>query len=241
MSTSRQLPLPFAVIPGYCAADFLDAPANAEARAWLARPADWPARQLALWGEAGVGKSHLLYLWARRLGALILSGPSLVAPIVPPTTALALDDADLFAAEPPLLHLLNIAAETGFPLLMAARSPPARWPVRLPDLASRLAATAAVEVGAPDEGLLGALFARLLSTRQLLLSPPLASFLLARLPRHPAALAEAVVRLDRAGLAAGRPLTRGLALAALAPLIGSEPEIDCEKSGTPSPQAHPLL
>ena len=241
MSASPQLPLPFADTAEYSAADFLDAPANQEARAWLARPADWPARRLALWGDAGVGKSHLLHLWARRAGAQILTGPALIASIAPPTTPFALDDADLFAAEHPLLHLLNVTAETGFPLLIAARSAPARWLARLPDLASRLAAIATVEVGALDDARLGVLFARLLSARQLQLSPPLVSFLLARLPRHPAALAEAAARLDRASLAAGRPITRGLALAALAPLFGPDPEPDCDKSATASPQARSLL
>lgn len=241
MSAWRQLPLPFFEAPEYSSADFLDSSASAEARAWLARPADWPAQRLALWGEGGVGKSHLLHLWARRAGASILTGPSLVAPITPPASALALDDADLFAVEAPLLHLLNAIAETGFPLLMAGRTPPARWPVSLPDLASRLAATASVQLGAPDEALLATLFARLLSARQLVLDPPLASFLLARLPRHPAALVEAAALLDRAGLAAQRPLTRGLALTALAPLLGPEPDPDSENSATASPSARPLL
>lgn len=241
MSAARQLVLPFVAAPEYAAADFLEAPANAEARAWLARSAAWPAGRLALWGEAGVGKSHLLQLWAGRVGALILTGASDDAPSSPPICPIALDDADLFGPEPALLHLLNSAAEAHVPLLMAARAPPARWAARLPDLTSRLAAVAAVEVGALDEARLGVLFARLLSARQLVLSPPLVSFLLARLPRHPSALAEAAARLDRTGLALGRPMTRGLALAALGKLIDSEPDADGADAQADSPDAHPFL
>ena len=45
-----------------------------------------------------------------------------------------MDDADI--AEPrPLLHLLNAAAEAGLPVLMTARLPPARQPIKLADLA----------------------------------------------------------------------------------------------------------
>ncbi|MGH7122653.1 MAG: chromosomal replication initiator DnaA [Acetobacteraceae bacterium] len=241
MRAARQLVLPFVAAPEYSAADFLEAPGNAEARAWLARPAEWPAQRLALWGEAGVGKSHLLHLWADRVGASVLSGAAESALAGPPGGPLALDDADLFGPEPALLHLLNSAAEAHVALLMAARAPPARWAVRLPDLASRLAAVAAVAVGALDDARLGVLFARLLSARQLVLSPSLASLLLARLPRHPSALAEAAARLDRAGLALGRPVTRALALLALAPLIGSEPAFDGAESVADSPAEHRFL
>ena len=58
---------------------------------------------------------------------------------------LAIDDADT-APELALLHLLNAAAEAGFPVLLTGRSPPARWHIALPDLASRLRAATAVEI-----------------------------------------------------------------------------------------------
>ncbi len=236
MSACGQLALPFTETSEYSEADFLDHPGNAEARAWLARPADWPGGRLCLWGASGVGKSHLLHLWARQSGALIAHGQTLAAPAAPPQGAIALDDADL-APEDPLLHLLNSAREAGLSLLMAGRAAPARWPVSLPDLASRLAATAAVSVGPPADALREVLFARLLSARQLVLAPPLIAWLLTRLPRHPAALAEAAARLDRAGLAAGRPLSRQLAASALAPLLMAEPD----EAPPASPSGTPLL
>ncbi len=237
----RQLALPFVETTEFSPADFLDSPANAEARCWLARPAEWPGGRLALWGEAGVGKSHLMHIWARRVGAVVVTGPSLAAPTTSLTTALALDDADLAPAEATLLHLLNAAAEAGRTLLMAGRAPPSRWKVRLPDLASRLTATAAVEVGAPEGALLAVLFARLLSARQLVLAPALEAWLLAQLPRHPSALAEAVARLDRAGLASGRPVGRRLALVALDPLLAQEQAAEDDGSATVSLPQRPLL
>ena len=66
--------------PRLAANDFRAAPSNAEAWAWLARTADWPGRRLALWGEAGRGKTHLLHIWAERTGAALLSGPDCWAP-----------------------------------------------------------------------------------------------------------------------------------------------------------------
>ncbi len=220
---ARQLPLPFAETERFEEADFLAAPSNAAARAWLDQEGEWPERRLWLWGEGGCGKSHLLHLWARRTGAVVLRGPALRGLPGLSAAAVAVDDADALAEEQALLHLLNAAAEARLPVLLAGRSPPGRWAVRLPDLASRLRATSAVGIGPAEDELLLTLLARLAAGRQLALPNGLAPWLLARLARTPATLREAIARLDRASLASGGRVTRSLAAAALADLLVSAP------------------
>lgn len=150
--TRDQLPLPFPHQPSYAAADFLAAPSNEAALAWLDRTDDWPDHRLALWGGAGCGKTHLLSLWAGRRGARLLAGADLRGlPDLPAPAGLALDDAGTPPDEPALLHLLNAVRETHTPVLLATRTPPARWPVKLPDLASRLRSVTAVEILPPEE------------------------------------------------------------------------------------------
>jgi chromosomal replication initiation ATPase DnaA len=215
--SARQLALPFAYVPRFRVEDFIAAPSNAEARAWLDRTADWPGRRLALFGEAGCGKTHLLQLWAERNGALLLDGPGLRRlPELGGSPAIALDDADAAPEAVTVLHLINLAGEMRRPLLLAGRAPPARWPSPLPDLVSRLRATTAVALRPAEEPLLRALLGRLLSERQLILGESLPDWLLARLPRHPAALREAVARLDRAAMAAGGRVTRAMAAGVVA-------------------------
>ena len=135
--------------------------------------------------------------------------------LVPEAGALALDDANGVADDRVLLHLLNTARDRGLSVLMSSRLPPAHWPVRLPDLSSRLRATVAVEIHQPEDGLLHALLVRLLAERQLEVAPAVQAWLLRRLPRSPAVLREAVACLDREGLAFGRAITRPLAARAL--------------------------
>lgn len=205
----RQLPLPFPHAPDFARSPFVEAPSNAEALTWLERDQVWPSHRLAIWGEAGCGKSHLLFRWAQRERALLHHGPSLSLATVPPTTAIAIDDADL-CAERPLLHLLNAAAEAGLPVLLAGREAPSRWATGLADLASRLRATTAVRIRPAEDALLQRLLALLFADRQLSVAEPLQEMLLLHLPRAPQALREAVSRLDRMALAAGHRITRPL-------------------------------
>lgn len=233
MSEARQLALPFSHTAQYDAADFLADASNAEALAWLARTPDWPGGRLAIWGDEGRGKTHLLHAWAEQEHAALLPGATLRGLVpLPRSGGIAVDDADI-AAEEPLLHLLNAAAEARLPVLLAGRAAPARWPTELPDLASRLRAIVAAELHVPGDDMLRALLARLLSDRQLAVSEPLQDWLLLRLPRDPAALREAAARLDRAALAQGGRVTRPVAATVLVGFGADDEEFTPESPPMP--------
>ena len=160
---SRQLPLIIPDTPVYDEASFLEAASNEAARTWLGRTEVWPDRRLTLLGGADRGKTHLVRIWASRIGADWLSGPSLSGfPRVTSPFGAAVDDADR-ADEAALLHLLNAARDLDHPVLLAARLPPAHWATTLRDLGSRLRAITSVEVEAPDDELLRRLLLRWLA------------------------------------------------------------------------------
>jgi chromosomal replication initiation ATPase DnaA len=221
--------------PAYAEADFRDAPSNQAARAWLRRTAEWPGGRLAVWGEAGCGKTHLLHIWSARTGASLLSGAGLSGPPEIPPRGIALDDADAAGDQRALLYLLNASAEARVPVVLAARPPPARWGVDLPDLASRLRAMVAVEIRPPDDALLNALLARLLADRQLRVADEVRRWLVEHLPRSAASLRTAVQRLDEASLDQHRNITARFAARTLADLLVPEPE------DSPSPEAEGIL
>ena len=207
---SLQMLLPFPRAPNFDPRDFVPAASNQAALAWL--DFDWPERRLALWGPGGCGKSHLLHVWAQRVGAPVLAGSSLRdLDGMPERGGLALDDADTIAAEPLLLHLLNTARDRGLCVLLSGHTAPSRWDVRLPDLSSRLRAITATEIRPPSDDLLAVLLARLLADRQLSVSQPVQDWLLTQIDRTPDALRQAVARLDDLSLTAGKPITRSLA------------------------------
>ena len=202
-----QLVIDFPPKAAFGAQDLVDNPAQDAAQAWLARTADWPLGRLAIWGAGGSGKSHLAHAWAGQHGGTVLPA----APADPwPAQPVALDNLDTVPDEVALLHLLNAAAEARQPLLLLSRAAPSRLAVRLPDLASRLRATTAIEIGPAPDSFLQILLVRLLAERQLRIAPALQAAMLLRLPRTPAALREAVARLDAAALAAARAIDRAM-------------------------------
>ena len=239
----RQLALPLPIAASFDARDVIADASNEAALSWLAKPEAWPLGRLALYGAAGLGKTHLARAAAARFGWRWLDGMGLRGLPAPAPQGNAVDDADCVADEAALFHLINLCAERGESLLLIGREAPARWTVRLPDLASRLRATQSVGVGPASDALLRALLSKFFADRQLRVEPDVQAWLLTRLPRDAASLAEAVARLDHAALGMGGRITRPLARLALNGWLAEQGV--CEDSETerrlPSPSLAPLL
>ncbi|MGE3784271.1 MAG: hypothetical protein AB7H71_16235, partial [Alphaproteobacteria bacterium] len=108
--------------------------------------------------------------------------------------------------EQTLLHLYNYCREIGSSLLIVTRLPPSRWPIALPDLASRLRAMPVVGINPPDDTLLAGLLIKHFADRQIRVAPSVIDFAVKRIERSFAAAAALVDALDRAALGAGGPI-----------------------------------
>ncbi len=199
--------------------------ANAAARAALDALAAGSGARLAVIGPPKAGKTALLQARPeiqRAAPSALAAGADILETLDPAAPAFAVDAADApFAAawggptqsayERGLLHLLNRAAVLGRGVALTARSAPARWPVGLRDLASRLATLSVIEIDRPDEALMARLMGADFERRGLRVAPATLRFLALRLPRdYQTALAVAET-LDQAALRAKRPIGPSLA------------------------------
>ncbi|WP_281983279.1 HdaA/DnaA family protein [Thalassorhabdomicrobium marinisediminis] len=196
---------------------FFVSDANAQAYAMVLTPDAWPDGKLALVGPASSGKTHLAKVFAAQSGAQVLQAGK-IDPAAPlPEGPLIVEDCDRLPAraEEWLFHAHNHLRATRSPLLITGQTPPARWDIALPDLASRLSAATTVTIETPDPPLLTAVLLKQFQDRQLMPTPNATAYLVKHLPRSFAAVHEIVATLDREALAQRRPLNRPFVRAVL--------------------------
>lgn len=212
---ARQLTFDLPVRPALGREDFFVSPANALALAALDAAADWPQGKMLLIGPEGAGKSHLAQVWAGAESARVVAAAELAALPLPDPAPLVVEDADRIAgdraAEVALFHLHNHMLSGRARLLITARAAPRSWGLTLPDLASRMEATASAQLLPPDDALLAAVLVKLFADRQIAVAPALIPWLVQRMDRSFAAARRLVAELDARSLARGGPVTRALA------------------------------
>jgi len=203
-----QLVLPLETRSAQGRADFLVAPGNERAVAFVDSYPGWPAPAAVLFGPPACGKSHLAAVWAGKAGARILEAASLDADL--PPGAMVVENIAAGVREAPLFALL----ERGAPLLLTAQAPPSLWPAlfgfHLPDLVSRSRALLGFALWAPDDALLMGLAVKLFADRQLAVPESVVSHMIRSLERSPGAIRDFVARADTAALAAKRPVNLSL-------------------------------
>jgi len=153
-----------------------------------------------LWGAAGSGRSHLLAAARRANPELLIA-----------------DDVHLLSADAQqaLFVAVNAARESGRGVLAAGDKPPAALALR-DDLRTRLAWGLVYGLHPLGDEAKHAHLAALAARRGLQLSPEVAAYLLARLPRDFASLNSVMEILDKHSLARQRGLTVPLVREALA-------------------------
>jgi len=234
VSASAQLPLELDHRPALAREDFLVAPSNELAVAWIDRWPDWPAPALAIHGPAGSGKTHLCQVWRQHSGAVEISAEMLRQEEPPAylgeASACVVENvAGCLEREPEvarrLFHLYNMMVERRGSLLLSDREAPARWACPLADLRSRLSGMQSIALGEPDESLIETVLVKLFFDRQLDVGLEVVRFIMPRIERSFAATRHLVAAVDRAALTAKRrQITVPMVRAALRDLAAGAPQ-----------------
>ena len=181
-----QIVLPFDLRRSGEAARIVVGSANEAVVDALGRPETWPFRTAVLAGPPRSGKS-LLARWFAAQGA-----------------GEAIDGADALD-ETALFHRWNRAQEDGRPILLVVDGQ--RWDIALPDLRSRMGAALHLEIGTPDDAMVGALIEAHAEQRGLALGEGALTYLVPRATRSFAAIERLVTTIDRLSLERKVPAT----------------------------------
>lgn len=212
--TTQQIPFDFDHRPALGGEDFLVAPSNADAIAWVERWPDWPGPVLVIAAPSGAGKTHLAHVFQAQTGARLVSVADLQEQradgVLNDAPALVLEDVEAFLAADlaeELLHLYNLAREGDVKILMTAATSPARWGVELKDLSSRLKTAPVAEIHPPDDMLLTALIVKQFADRQLTIDQDVLTYMLARMDRSFSGVRALIRAVDERALAQKRAIT----------------------------------
>jgi len=156
-------------------------------------------------------------VFAAATGAPILAAAALVGADLPALAAgpVVVEDVPHIAgnadAQAALFHLHNLSWAEGGHLLLSGIDAPARWPLELPDLASRMQAADVARIDPPDDDLLAAVVAKMFADRQLQVEAEVIRYLTLRMDRSFATARDLVAQLDALSLIEQRPITKPLA------------------------------
>ncbi len=207
---TTQLPLPLHWNSSATDEDFFSGPCNEHARAWLERgPSAWNHHASLLIGPPKSGKTHLARIFANTFGGKFVSLQK--SGEAQGTGVFIIDNLCSGVDEVSLFHAYNRLKDQGGILLLVASAQPRDWPIRLPDLASRLAATPQVEIGAPDDTVLGAVLIKQLRDRGWSVPPDVVRYLMPRIERSFIGVHSLVTALDQSATGLKRNLTVALA------------------------------
>ena len=191
MGANRQIPFDLGHRTAMGRDDFLIAPNNQDAVAWIDLWPDWPAPLLILYGPVASGKSHLAAVWGEKSNAACVHPTALndesIRHIASAAKHVILEDADKLIgnveAEKGLFHLYNLFKEEKRSIMLTLVEPPVRRSFALPDLASRLRAAPAVAIREPDDILLGSILVKMFNDRQLRVGQDAISYIVSHMER----------------------------------------------------------
>ncbi len=219
MQRVAQIPFDLPVRPSLGREDFLVAPSNHMAVKFIDAWPAWPMHALVLFGPKASGKTHLAAVWQARTQACDISDVqdfNMLSYDKNPTHVVVdnLEDIILRHQEEQLFHLYNSVRENNKAILIISEKSPSALSFTLPDLASRMRASTAVEINPPDDVLLKGLLVKLFYDRQIKISPNVISYLVTRMDRSFTAARDLVAAIDSKAMAEQRavtiPLIQGL-------------------------------
>lgn len=194
--------------------DFIENPSNEDAINYLKAWPNWMTTGVVIYGDKGVGKTHLLNLWKQSANARdVHQGDFCAHPraIFEHSTNFVFDDCDLMlnhhANEQWMFDFLNIAKEKTAYFLMSSKNSPIAWDVCLNDLKSRLRSLGVVHIKSHDDALLFEIAKKIAKDFDVFVPDDALNLLLCVIERDVTSIVSAISLLDKLSLQQKKPIT----------------------------------
>tara|TARA_R110000868_G_scaffold190862_1_gene434740 strand:- start:45318 stop:45974 length:657 start_codon:yes stop_codon:yes gene_type:complete len=208
MNSQQQILLSFPQRTDFSPENFLVLPTNNHAYMLAGQFPAMAGDVLAIYGEQGVGKSHLFAMTVNRTQAKVLKKADLKLPLNLSFMHYAIDGADDLSAseQEALFHMFNNVKSSGGSLLIMSRQAVAKMDI-LPDLKSRLLTAPQIEIQSPKDAHLEVFLVKYASDRQIFLEPKVAGYILKNCERNVSHIESIVQALDELSLEQKRKIT----------------------------------
>ncbi len=188
---AEQYPFDLSPEPVFSFENFFEGKSNHIALNSVRSFPDWPAPVFILFGPSGSGKTHLGTAGQRKFSGIEF-----------------LDDCTE-KSDIQLFTIINKALNGEMPgLLLAAREHPDLWPVKLPDLRSRINYIPKLQMGEPGEDILEPIIRKLFEDRGRAVKSDIVSLISSRFDRSIPAISDLVAKLDNAASREKKDMTR---------------------------------
>lgn len=202
--TAQQLSFELPFRSAYGREDFLVAPCNFEAIAWIDKFPDWPFHALLIQGPSGCGKTHLGSIFSDRL-LHANNLPDWKGYKFPQKLVIEnIDRLHTKEQEEALFHWFNMIIEKNSYVIFTAQSFPQ---FDLKDLQSRINSIPHISIRMPDDELIFALLFKGFSERQITVDPSVLGYIVRHTGRSFTDIQNLILQTDQLSLQLKRPIT----------------------------------
>jgi chromosomal replication initiation ATPase DnaA len=192
--------------------DFIESHENRDAVACLAKWNTWNGNGIVIYGESGVGKTHLASLWAQSSNAVYVLKSSIDNDprlLFESECNFIIDNFDDFLAinNSWMFHFLNISKETNRFFLLISRTNPALWKIELNDLRSRILALSIINMKNPECELLLKITKKISKDIGVIISDDAIKYMMNFVNRDVISVATALKTFDKLALQKQKPIT----------------------------------
>ncbi|MDR1561291.1 MAG: hypothetical protein LBS23_02970 [Holosporaceae bacterium] len=188
--------------------DFIDSDENFEAITYLIKWPAWNSNGIIIFGESGVGKTHLAALWAQTANAVHILKEAVnhdPRDLFDADCNFVIDNFDNFLSVNEnvcnwMFHFLNIANEKGRYFLILSRTSLNSISISLNDLKSRLLAIPSINVKNPSDELLFKIAQKIAKDLEIFVSNDVLLYILNNANRDVRSVTEILKTLDKLSL-----------------------------------------